>query len=256
MMRKKSSTLVKVLVLGVFLIPSLTHYMAKAADTPTSIQVDGLALSTCGNGDFEGSYGITVLNNSGLVLNEETGYDVSAVFSTATDVYNTISFPHRHNVTYSYSIKLDESANTGFVYFYLTDYPSVVSSTYILDCNALTVYPAKEGDDRLNSGQGDLVNALYARVGAEGLWEIHVYSIDETSTGTLSGKFLYKGFVPYLDNPPSQNTRIGQVSYSTLYALTTGEFQIDIDSPTEPKTYSIIFRGVPPRNVYAKLNEH
>ena len=254
-MRNKRVTVLTILMSAIYITSSFAHHPSNAADTSASLRVNGLTLAGCNNGNFEGSYGITVFDSDGTILNGTTGYSVSAVFSNGNDAYNTISFPHLNNVAYSYSIKLDGTADTGFVYFYLTDYPSVVSSTYVLDCTTSTAYVVREGDDRLNAGYGDLVDALYARVGADGQWEIHIYSIDENSTGTLAGKFIYEDFAPYLDNPPAQNTRIGQVSHSTLYSLTTGEFQIDIVSPTEPKTYLIIFSGMPPRNIYTKVNE-
>jgi hypothetical protein len=103
---------------------------------------------------------------------------------------------------------------------------------------------------RLNYQNGDLIDALYVSTGSDGKGAIAVYAIDSSSAGRVAGVFEYALFEPYLETPPAENTLLGQINYSSLYALTTGEFQIVINDPLEPKSYTTVFSAFPVSSVY------
>ena len=103
---------------------------------------------------------------------------------------------------------------------------------------------------RLNYQNGDLIDALYVSTGSDGMGAIAVYAIDSNSTGRVAGVFEYSLFAPYLEMPPAENTLLGQIDYASLYALTTGEFQIVISDPVESKSYTTVFSAFPVSNSY------
>lgn len=103
---------------------------------------------------------------------------------------------------------------------------------------------------RLNYQNGDLIDALYVSTGSDGKGAIAVYAIDSNSAGRVAGVFEYSLFAPYLETPPAENTLLGRIDYASLYALTTGEFQIVISDPVEPKSYTTVFSAFPVSNVY------
>lgn len=103
---------------------------------------------------------------------------------------------------------------------------------------------------RLNYQNGDLIDALYVSTGSDGKGAIAVYAIDSNSAGRVAGVFEYSLFEPYLETPPAENALLGQIDYASLYALTTGEFQIVISDPVESKTYTTVFTAFPVSNVY------
>lgn len=103
---------------------------------------------------------------------------------------------------------------------------------------------------RLNYQNGDLIDALYVSTGSDGKGAIAVYAIDSNSAGRLAGVFEYSLFAPYLEMPPAENALLGQIDYASLYALTTGEFQIVISDPVESKSYTTVFRAFPVSDVY------
>lgn len=103
---------------------------------------------------------------------------------------------------------------------------------------------------RLNYQNGDLINALYVSTGPDGNGAITVYAIDSNSEGSIAGVFEYSLFAPYLETPPAENTLLGRIDYASLYALTTGEFQIVIRDPVEYKFYTTVFSAFPISNVY------
>lgn len=126
----------------------------------------------------------------------------------------------------------------------------MVSSLYRYDCLTGLVTVSAGVDDRINRGRGDLVAALYVRADREGRPVIRVYNITVASEGVFAGDFTYAMIEPYLNNPPSRNTQLQTIGKVTLYALTTGEFQINIGPDAQGKTYVLIWRGFPPRSLY------
>lgn len=125
--------------------------------------------------------------------------------------------------------------------------------------NVVCDIPDEEGeevvipDERVNLGGGDLINAVYNTSDDDGVPALGVWTVDTSSNGIFSGYFAYALFEPYLDNPPAQNTRLGMVGQTTLYALTTGEFQIVIGPDAEGKTYTTVFNGLPMRDAYQPI---
>ncbi|MCU0496014.1 MAG: hypothetical protein MUF87_01535 [Anaerolineae bacterium] len=247
-----------VLVLAVAL--TLISGMLAAQPAPASLSVTGITLNGCASNTFDGTYQIAVRDSAGVTLNSATAYDVSAIFTTDGGVYNTLSYPTLSTIVYSYTVAFNQPFVTGTVEFFLTNNPSIRSATYIMDCTGPTVYLSTGGtgggnDDRLNPGRGDLLNVLYARRNTAGQNEIWVYTLNSLSQGVFAGSFPYSLFQPYLNNPPAQNTFLARVSQSTLYVLSTGEFQINVGPDAEGKVYSIIFTGLPPRSLkYASFN--
>lgn len=143
------------------------------------------------------------------------------------------------------------------VYLVSTNNPTVRSSTYRIYCDS-TVISLGGGinadgvlgiDDRFNRTEGDLVNVLYRRNDPTGNSGVAVYSLDEDFDGVFEGFFTYEMFEPYLDNAPEENVMLGQVDRSTLYALTSGQFQIVIHDPYEVKIYEVVFDAFPINNV-------
>jgi hypothetical protein len=99
-------------------------------------------------------------------------------------------------------------------------------------------------DGRLNRFHGDLISVLY-RGTVGGQPAIAVYGLDDESNGLLEGYFTLDDIAPYADSPPAENTAIRTIDQSTLYALTSGEFQINIGPDDEGKLYTVIFGGLP-----------
>lgn len=104
-------------------------------------------------------------------------------------------------------------------------------------------------DGRLNRFYGDLINVLY-RGTVGGMPAMLVYSLDADSNGLLAGAFTPEDIAPFVGAPPAENTAIRTIDRSTLYAITSGEFQINIGPDAENKVYTIIFNGLPVMSVY------
>lgn len=110
--------------------------------------------------------------------------------------------------------------------------------------------PVVPSDGRINMGRGDLINAIYNTRDDSGQPALGVWAIDADSKGIYTGRFAYELFEPYLDAPPSENTRLAVVGQTTLYALTSGEFQVVVGPDDEGKTYTTVFSGLPVRGAY------
>lgn len=246
------------LVLGTAL--TLIGGMLTAQAAPASLSVTGITLNGCASNTFDGTYQIAVRDGAGITLNNPTPYDVSAIFTTDGGVYNTLSYPTVSTVVYTYTVAFNQPFVTGTVEFFLTSNPAIRSATYVMDCSGPRVFVSSGGtgggnDDRLNPGRGDLLNVLYARRNNAGQPEVWVYTVNSLSQGVFAGAFPYSLFQPYLNNPPAQNTFLARISQSTLYVLASGEFQINVGPDAEGKVFSILFTGLPPRNLkYASFN--
>ncbi len=110
--------------------------------------------------------------------------------------------------------------------------------------------PSIPSDGRINMGRGDLINAVYNTRDDSGQPALGVWAINADSKGVYTGRFAYELFEPYLDTPPSENTRLGMVGQTTLYALTSGEFQVVVGPDDEGKTYTTVFSTLPVRGAY------
>ncbi|MBK8139196.1 MAG: hypothetical protein IPK52_25820 [Chloroflexi bacterium] len=127
------------------------------------------------------------------------------------------------------------------------------TDTYRIHCDGTIENlgtPLTGADGRLNVFHGDLLNVLYAATDTDGGAAIAVYSLDESYVGILEGYFTAADIAPFVADPPQQNTFIGQIAESSLYALTTGEFQINVGPDSEGKIYAMVFSGLPVDDVY------
>jgi hypothetical protein len=246
------------IVMGAFLLMAasmllLSSHSLRAAGSISRVELIRYSLSSCIENTFQGSYGLVAYDTAGTVVNNQTSVSISGVFSFGTEVFETASYPHNSSGNYTFTMYVSSpDVISGTAYFYVTDDPSIRTSTYVLDCAGPSMYlPGSEGaDDRLNWAHGDLLNVLYSRWDEQDNPEIWVYSLNESSQGVLAGHFGYNDFNPYLGKAPQQNTFIGKIAQSSLYALTTGEFQINVGPDAEGKVYSVILDTVPPTQIY------
>lgn len=113
-------------------------------------------------------------------------------------------------------------------------------------CEGVRVPP----DDRINWDMGDLNAVLYAREDNNGDPVIEVYRVGANGQGEFLGFITEDDLAPYVDNPPDVNTEIKAIGNVMLYALASGEFQVNIGPDGEGKVWSVIFDGLPPEKVY------
>jgi hypothetical protein len=221
-----------------------------AAGEVVSIELADVAFIGCTGAIFEGSYRIVMKDVDGAVVNATTPITNRRIYTTDNGV-TLYSDARRADQVISFGEGLPGAAITyGTIRVELGDDPSVSSATYVFDCATLTITLIYGGgDDRLNPNTGDLLIALYARTDDEGKPSIHVYQIDANSKGVFIGQFANSDFEPYLTKPPAKNTKIASIGKATLYVLASGEFQIVIGLDAEGKQYSVIFKGLPPRNI-------
>lgn len=245
-MHKKLSSLVAV-VLGLVLLASLTGAGSIGADTA---RITAGSVVQCTGSTLVFSFtplasgGEVTLNSfvATLYLNGSNG-------STAPVAATLIS-----NAPYAVSANLG-SAPVEYVELYYT-INGVISDLIIAYCDGrIEIIGAGASADaprdaRLNYANGDLINVLYRSTDSAGKGSVVVYSLDANSKGVYEGRFAYALFEPYLDNPPARNTLLGTIDQSSLYALTSGEFQIVIADPREAKTYTTLFKAFPITGVY------
>ena len=225
----------------------------RAVGSISRIELVRYGLVSCDGNTFQGSYALVAYDDAGVVVNRQIPVSITGVFDLGGVVFETAPYPHSSSANYTFTIYASSpDVMAGMAYFYVTDDPAIRTSVYVLDCAGPSMYLSGSagGDDRLNWAHGDLLNVLYSRWDEQGNPEIGVYTLDEASEGVLAGHFAYSDFKPYLGQPPQQNTLIGKVSQSSLFVLTTGEFQINIGPDAEGKVYSIILDTLPPTRVY------
>jgi hypothetical protein len=237
-------------LLPVVFMVLLWTWVQPSQASAVSLQIADLNFTGCAGNQLTGSYRIEVLDGSGAILNATTPYNVQRTYWTPSGVETfsglvTSGLVLNINVVFSGDPNpiIDFLAN-------LVDDPSVASSLYRYDCLTGQVSVSAGADDRINRARGDLVAALYVRADREGRPVIRVYNIIASSEGVFAGDFTYDLIEPYLNNPPSRNLKLQTIGKVTLYALTTGEFQVNIGPDAQGKTYVLIWRGFPPRSLY------
>lgn len=240
-----------------YLLPILLAVlMFAAAITPAQatvarVGITGGALLQCTGNVIEGTYTAVAYDASGSVVGS----------FGATEFYLTTNggvAPQSATLSSGAARRFYLAIGTGNVvyaeaYVVPTSNPSIRSETVRIYCDGrIEIFGLAAGrtDDRMNYANGDLINVLYPTFDSAGKGGVSVYSLDANSVGLLEGRFAYALFEPYLGNPPAVNTFIARIDYSSLYALTTGEFQIVVDDPLEPKTYTTIFSAFPVGNIY------
>lgn len=119
---------------------------------------------------------------------------------------------------------------------------SVTSAPVAFNCGGT---PIVLPDGRLNWGSGDLVNALYRTYDDSGSPAISVWEIQAGNKGIYIGTFTYALIQPYLSAPPVANIELARIGSTSLYALSSGEFQLVVGPDAQGKYYSTLFSGLP-----------
>jgi hypothetical protein len=249
-LRKLSLLVLLLLIAGVLLFTGF----AAAAEVPSVLTITGVQVTNCSGPTMEGAFQVIATNDGGSMISAPVQIlvyfesNVGAVPGIPYTVSNTNDIPFAVSTP-------GGTVQYMRVYVAAVDNPSLRSDTWQLSCDGSSVnlgggnLAADGADDRLNRSQGDLLNVLYSRTDRDGLPGVHVYRVIPPSQGSYEGGFSYQDFQPYLDNPPAENTLLASVAQSSLYALTSGEFQINIGPDIEGKTYVMIFSGLPPKNI-------
>jgi hypothetical protein len=221
-----------------------------AQGEPASIAIQAVQVTSCENDVVEGFIQLVVRDSAGSIVDVSGMSDFIITFS-ASGVVNTFTFPSSTVTGVDFGVSLP-GVGTGSidVTATLSADSSVGSPVLRINCGTLAyeILGSESGgsaDGRLNPNAGDLLNVLYAGVDDSGNPVIDVYQVDGT-TGIFVGEFDYELFELYLDAAPDTNTELGTVDQATLYALTTGEFQINIGPDVEGKYGIVIFSGLPP----------
>lgn len=234
--------------------------VSHAAGPVTTIELADTVFTQCNSfpGVFEGGFRVIAKDGDGLVANDPNPLNFRLVVSTqygseVLDISTNSTTAQSFAMTFTGS----PAITSGNVEVQLATNPSVTSGAYTWDCVNQTVNPGGGGgpvftgdDDRLNLSHGELMAVLYARTDRSGKPGVHVYGISGASTGYLLGVYSYSDFEKFLGKPPSENTKIKSIGKSTLYALTSGEFQINIGPDEKGELHQVVFSGVPPTNVY------
>ncbi len=105
-------------------------------------------------------------------------------------------------------------------------------------------------DDRLNWGVADYLVVLYPGTDAQGNPAIRVFGVGEDGAGFYLFTITQQDIAAFVGNPPAVNTPIMTIGNITLYALTSGEFQLNIGPDAEGKTQVIIFDSLAPGHLY------
>jgi len=219
-----------------------------SAQGVASLEVTGAQFIRCSGGVIEGSFGVTAKDSDGGVINagsaiSATVYAASNTGSFASDTWLYLSGV---SVTFAFTFPGSFSHADLFVQSDLAR-----SDTYRFGCDGTVTRlgGSLAGDTRLNRYHGDLVSALYSASDSDGNPTIRVYDINADSSGALRGDYAYALFQPYLNNPPSVNTYLGTLGRTRLYALTSGEFQINVGPDAEGKIHEVILNGIPPVSI-------
>lgn len=214
--------------------------VAKLELNVTQFQCQGTTIS--------GAYSVTARDSGGSTL---TG-DVDTVRHYVTSNGSTVQsglITTGQSLTFSLSFP-GAALTFGQLEITLAADPSVTSGVYYFDCTTGTVTAPTFTDGRLNPGKGDLAIVLYRGVGDDGKAAVDVYRVEGTE-GIFVGRYDYSLFASYLSTPPATNTLLDSVDSTRLYALTSGQFQIVIESARDSKTFDVIFTGIPPVKVSA-----
>jgi hypothetical protein len=219
-----------------------------AQGTPASIVFDGVQVYSCQGDILEGFLALAVVDASGSPLDLASLPDVLFTFRTESTIVTEL-LPASVITGVSYGVTLPgmDGGSLEFTAALSPDY-SVRSATLKINCATLAYEiiggNSESGDGRLNPNAGDLLDVLYMGTDESGMPSIDVYQVDGDS-GIYIGEFTYELFEPYLDAAPETNTELGTVDKATLYALTSGEFQINIGPDAEGKYGIVIFSGLP-----------
>jgi hypothetical protein len=207
----------------------------------------GPGAMTCNSTAFNGSYAVYARDSSGQPVGGS--FNVLRTYRTSSG-NRTQAATQTNGEVITFLIDLPGSPLTWTsVEVILADNPAVSSGSVTVLCDTNTILLPSSGDSRLNPGAGDLEAVLYRGYDRAGQPAIDVYRVDG-SRGLFHGRYSYSLFAPYLGNAPTQNTWIASDGLTDLYALSSGEFQINIRT-RDGKRYRVIFSGMPARVISA-----
>lgn len=232
--------MLKKLFVAVGILLTVMSFIASAQTSVSSVAITGGGILQCTDNVIEARITAVGYNASGGTVGS---FSATQNYSTS----NGGSFSQTSTLTSGSSLTFYLAIGSGAVSYVDVSLTvgGAVSNTARIYCDGRVELSAGGDGDRMNYANGDLINVLYAATDS-----VKVYSLDANSKGVYEGSFGYDLFKPYLDNAPAENTFLGQVNYSRLYALTSGEFQIIVDDPVEAKTYTTIFTAFPISNIY------
>lgn len=265
-----SSNRVALTIISAFLLVGLFFGLpsgvSHAAGPVASIELTNLTFIQCNQfpSVFQGRFSVVAKDANGDVVNtpgNPLSFIVTASSGNGGDTFDILV---DSDFVQEFAIAAGGGSpiTSGSIQVALALDPSIQSAVYVWDCSSQSVIPggtpggspgdpsSRIEDDRLNLSQGELMAILYARPDRNGKLGVHVYGVSHLSTGYLIGIYPNSDFVKYLDNPPAKNTKIRSIGQTTLYALTTGEFQINIGPDANGEIIEVIFSGIPPTNVY------
>lgn len=225
---------------------------ADAAGEISSLELRDVTFAGCNSDSFQGSFKVAALDSNGAVVNTTQPVETQRFYATS---YAFV--PQQRSSTSiqteNFFIDFNGAPITyGSITVVLVSNPAIQSLTYVLNCQTGEITTQTGPDTRINFQMGDLVSVLYASMDSEGKPVIKVYDVDGESRGRYAGTYPYAQFEPYLSAAPETNIEIAQLGKTVLYALSSGEFQINIGPDSEGKVVSIIFTGIPPVDVYKR----
>lgn len=228
--------------------------LISAAAPATRLELVSAVLGGCSSDTVTGSLQIAALDDQGNIVNSATALDFRVVFTSNSGIQQ-FTTTKTASQTAAFAVQFPGAFTTAAVQVFLVSDPSIKSALYTLNCDDLTIsaVAAGDGDGRLNPNAGDLINVLYVGFDSTGNLAIDVYTV-EGDSGKYFGQFPYKLFQPYLSQPPATNTKLATLDQSTLYALVSGEFQIDVGPDAQGKVGKVIF-SFPPKNIRAVLSD-
>jgi hypothetical protein len=231
---------------------------SSAQGEPASISFRSVQIYSCANDILEGYMALEVLDASGTPIDLSALPDVLFSFqTTAATVPALLPGDAISGISFGVSLPGVGSGNVDVTAALLPNY-SVRSPVLKINCGTLQYEilssSGESSDGRLNPNAGDLLDVLYIGRDDTGSPAIDVYRVDGDS-GVFIGEFEYALFEPYLDTPPSTNTRLETIDKATLYALSSGEFQINIGPDAEGKYGIVIFSGLPPSSTRRSILE-
>jgi hypothetical protein len=237
-------------LIGTLLLLFWLNIQSQAEGEISTLELRDLSFIGCRGDTFEGSFKVVALDVNGAVINMTQPVETRRFYTTS---YAFVWQEGSSTSSQSENFFIDFNGSPityGTLTIVLESNPTVQSLTYQFNCLTGEITTQKGLDTRINYQMGDLVSVLYPAMDNQGNPTLQVYDVEVDGRGKYVGTYSHDLFAPYLDARPQTSVKLGQIGKTTLYALTTGEFQINIGPDIEGKVVSVIFTGVPPVEVY------